>query len=169
MKNLKLRKTLFAIGSSFVIMSLLAHEHKYEPNYEIIADEESDAFATIGDLTVYICSSRKEIKNMQDIASENDILIADERNTQDPNMIIYDSYQITDKDLRNDILCCLLEYERMYPSEWNRTIESMRNEWIIHNISYYFHYQRKSAENVDLNNEDETKYNSILLKKLFFN
>lgn len=84
-------------------------------------------------------------------------------------MIIYDSYKITDKDTRNDVLCCLLEYEKMYPSDWNRTIISMRNEWIIHNLSYYLHYERGSAANVDLNNDDEAYYDSIILKKLFFN
>lgn len=169
MKNLKLKKGLFLIGSSFIIVSAFHPDHKYTPKYEIINDEESDAFAKIGNQTLYIYSSKQELENNRDKVSNEDILVVDERYTNDSNIIIYDSYLICDKDTRNDILCCLLEYENMYPSPWNRTIESMRNEWFIHNLSYYFYYRRENAINVDLNNEDEDKYSSIILKKIFFN
>lgn len=169
MKNLKLKKGLLLIGSSFIIVSTFHPDHKYTPKYEIVNDEESDAFATIGNRTVYIFSSKKELENHRDEVGVDDILVVDERSTIDPNMIIYDSYLICDKDTRNDVLSCLLEYESMYPSPWERTIESMRNEWIIHNISYYFHYRRFNARNVDLNNDDEMTYDSIILKKILFN
>lgn len=169
MKNLKLKKGLLLIGSSFVIVSIFHPDHKYTPKYEIINDEESDAFAAIDDQTLYIYSSKKDLEKNYDDVGENDILVVDERFTDDPNMIIYDSYLICDKDTRNDVLSCLLEYESMYPSSWDRTIESMRNEWIIHNLSYYLHYRRVNAVNVDLNNEDESKYDSNILKKILFN
>lgn len=168
MKNLKLKKGLFLVSSSFVIISMACHEHKYHPEYEIIQDEETDVFAYIGDLSLYVYSSKKELES-HDTHHEEDILVLDERYTEDPNMIIYDSYEITDKDTRNDILCCLLEYENIHPSNWNRTLESMRNEWLIHNLSYRLHYRRGNAANVDLNNEDETKYASVILKKILFN
>lgn len=169
MKNLKLKKGLLLIGSSFVIVTAFHPDHKYTPKYEVVNDEESDAFATIGEQTLYIYSSKKELENNRDEVNENDILVVDERFTVDPNMIIYDSYILCDKDTRNNILCCLLEYESMYPSPWNRTIESMRNEWLVHNISYYLNYRRSNAANVDLNNNDELKYASIILKKILFN
>lgn len=169
MKNLKLKKGLLLIGSSFVIVSTFHPDHKYTPKYEIVNDEESDAFATIDDQTLYIYSSKKELESHRDEVKENDILVVDERFTVDPNMIIYDSYLICDKDTRNDILSCLLEYESMYPSPWDRTIESMRNEWLIHNLSYYLHYRRGNAAHVDLNNVDESKYDSTILKKILFN
>lgn len=169
MNNLKFKKSLFLIGSSFIMVSAFHPDHKYIPKYEIINDEESNLFATIENRNLYIYSSKKELDKKHDELNKDDILVVDERWTDDANMLIYDSYLIHNKDTRNEVLCCLLEYEKMYPSSWNRTIESMRNEWIIHNISYYLHYRRFNAANVDLNNEDEGKYSSVILKKLFFN
>ena len=39
----------------------------------------------------------------------------------------------------------------------------MKNEWIIHNLSYLFNYNVERSKSVDLNNQDETTYNSKLL------
>lgn len=169
MTSLRLRKRILCVGFSFLIVSTLCHEHKYEPKYTIINDEKSDVFASYKDGLIYILSSKDEIESILPYLNENDIVVVDERQTDDPNILIIDSYRINNKDIRNTILSCILEYERLYPSEWNRTIESMRNEWVIHNISYDLNYKVDNSRTVDLNNEDEDKYKAYILKKIFFN
>lgn len=82
-------------------------------------------------------------------------------------MIICSSCEIKDKDIRNDILEVLCCYEEMYPSDWDRTIESMRFEWLCHNMAYYVNYKVDDSSEVDLNNSDESKYNSKVLSRIF--
>ena len=82
-------------------------------------------------------------------------------------MCIHDSYKINDKDRRNDILEVLCLYENMYPSDWNRSLESMRLEWFMHNLGHDFNYKKDHSDHVDLNNEDEDDYDDKVLRKLF--
>ncbi len=81
-------------------------------------------------------------------------------------MKIYSSYRIHDKEIRNDILEVLCRYEVCYPSRWNRSIEFMRLEWTIHNISYLFHNRRDRTRDVDLDNFDEKNYDKKILNKI---
>ena len=58
-------------------------------------------------------------------------------------------------------------YEELYPSEWNRTIESMRLEWFVHNASHMFNYKLDHSDDVDLDNDDQLKYENVnILNKL---
>lgn len=82
-------------------------------------------------------------------------------------MFIRESYKITDKDKRNQILEVLCEYEKNNPSEWDRSIESMRLEWFIHNMGHELDYKKDHSDDVDLNNEDEEDYDDKVLRKLF--
>ena len=81
-------------------------------------------------------------------------------NKNDFNMSIHDSYKIIYSDDQNAILTILIHYDKEYPSEWNRTLESMKNEWDIHNICYYLGYETERTGTVDLNNFDEEMYNN---------
>ena len=74
---------------------------------------------------------------------------------------------IHDAEIRNEILEILQEYERQFPSDWDRTTESMRLEWLMHNLSYRFDYQPGRTESVDLNNNDEGKYDNKILQRIF--
>ena len=101
---------------------------------------------------------------------ENDILILDKRDGDDPNIKIIDSYLITDVNLINEVLDVVLEYEKENPSEWNRTKKTMAIEWLLHNTAYYLNYQRDRTKDVDLNNLDEDYYEkndylSLILSK----
>ena len=58
-------------------------------------------------------------------------------------------------------------YEQECPSEWQRSIESMRREWQVHNLFYSFSFKTKNTGDVDLNNEDEDIYNRVLVKYFF--
>ena len=81
-------------------------------------------------------------------------------------MVIQNSYCITNKETRNDILEIINYYEVMNPSDWDRSIESMRLEWFCHNVSYYMNYKKDCSFEVDLNNKDEKKYDSEVLRRL---
>lgn len=167
MKNLKLKKTIFFITSSFILYSTCAHFTKYKPNYEIlITDDESDAFGKYGGGLIYI-GDYAYLRELKNTISDGDILVLDRRNRQDPDMQVQDSYLITNQDDIKDIINCLIEYESIYPTNWNRSLDSMTVEWEVHNLFYKLNYQRNRTDDVDLNNADEKLYNNIILKKLF--
>ena len=144
-------------------MAYYNYDYKYVPKYEIIEDKKNPFFtAKYRYGSVYIIKDLREI----DSIDENDIIILDQRNKSNPNMKIISSHEITDKNIRNDIIEILLEYEKMYPSKWDRTIESMRLEWFVHNLFYDINYKRDHTDNVDLDNDDENKYQNKILNKI---
>lgn len=157
------KKVLF---TSIILMLILTYpyKHKYNSNYKIL-DESDDAFALYSDGLIYI-GDRDYINSLENI-KDGDILVIDERDKDDPNMIICNSCDIKNKDIRNDILEVLCCYEDMYPSDWDRTIESMRFEWLCHNVAYYVEYKTDDSKEVDLNNCDEEKYKNKVLNRLF--
>ena len=159
-KNTK-KKVLF---TSILLMLILTYpyKHKYKSNYKILDDL---AFASYSDGLIYI-GDEEYINNLDNI-NDGDILVIDERYKNDPNMVICNSCEIKDKDIRNDILEVLCCYEEMYPSNWDRSIESMRFEWYCHNMAYYFNYKIDDSKEVDLNNADEEKYDNKILRRIF--
>ena len=42
----------------------------------------------------------------------------------------------------------------------------MKVEWFMHNIFYYFNFQRNRTEHVDFNNKDEKKYDNTVIRKI---
>ena len=162
-KNNKLRRKLVFAGIFLVLLISYLQDHKYDDNYEAYNSEEGpigryeDGYIYIGD-DDYLDSIN---------TNEGDVLVEDLRDTDDPNVLIRESYKITDKDKRNQILEVLCEYEKNNPSEWNRSIESMRLEWFIHNFSHDMDYKKDHSDDVDLNNEDEEDYDDKVLRKLF--
>lgn len=155
------------IASSIVLLSLpLTFKNRsYNPKITIIEESDEQSFGTYSNGTVYI-GTEEEINSIKDKVNPEDILIYDERDKKDPNFKILDSYRITSPEERNEILLLLEEYEKLYPSKWNRTLESLRNEWEIHNILYNFNFQLNHTTDVDLNNLDEIVYKSKYLTKL---
>ena len=160
----KFKRKLAALGIFIVLASsYVATEPHYNPQYELLEDDCAFARCSCG--TVYI--GDQEFLE-QFLCEEGVILIEDQRNSKkNPNMKIYASCSIDDKNDRNDILEIIQEYERQDPTEWDRSIESMRLEWLIHNLSYDLDIQKHRTEDVDLDNLDEDKYDSKLLQLLF--
>ncbi len=159
----KFKKKLITVGIAVTILSAYcATTPKYDANYELLND--SDAFACCNCGTVYI-GNASFLRNIP--KDDKIILIEDQRKGIDPNMKIYDSCSICNKEDRNDILEILGEYERQNPSNWDRSIDSMRLEWLMHNISYDLNIEHNRTTDVDLDNEDENKYSSKLLQYLF--
>lgn len=93
-----------------------------------------------------------------------DLLVVDERESSDPNMKIVDSHKIISIIDMIEVLNILKKYEEENPTNWDRSIVSMRNEWIYHNMSYYLSYETGSSKDVDLNNGDEYKYEKKLIR-----
>ena len=157
----KYKKNLLYLSTIIFLITYYLKDHDYNPSIKICDDT---FFATYSDGLVYI-GDEEFLNNIK--CDENDVLICDNRkNLDDPNMIIYNSCCITDKDKRNEILEIVCEYEKCYPSSWNRSIESMRLEWFMHNVGYFFNYKRARTTDVDLNNNDEEKYDKKVLRKV---
>lgn len=142
------------------------YDYKYVPKYSIVENDNTELFlAKYRYGNVYIVKSKDMIDRVKK-ESFNDIIVLDARSELDPNMEIISSYEITDKEARNDVIEIIMEYEKMFPSEWSRSIESMRLEWLIHNILYDIDYERHRTDNVDFDNSDEKEYNNQFLNKV---
>lgn len=159
----KLKRKIILISLILIIGErYYNNEYKYKNEYEIL--EDNDAFARYNDGLIYIGS--KWYLNSLD-TEENDILVIDSRKDPVPNMVICDSYKIKDIKTRNEILEILDIYEKQNPSNWNRSMTSMRIEWFCHNMSYYLNHETERTKSVDLDNDDEEKYNpKKVLKKI---
>ncbi|MBQ4032194.1 MAG: hypothetical protein II625_10605 [Bacilli bacterium] len=165
MDKKKMKRKILAISASILILTTYYNiDHVYHPSYEIMDENPCGPFGCYSCGYIYI--GDKEYLSSLTNLTENDILVEDQRFSSDPNMKIYSSYRIDDKDLRNEILEVLCQYEECYPSPWDRTIESMRLEWLMHNISYFFNHEQNRTGDVDLNNEEQEYYDVPVLNKI---
>ena len=153
-------KIIFLFIILLFIILIMRFDHRFNNNYKIINNGE--VFATYIDGNVYI-GDNKFIEKLENV-KENDVIILDDTKKIDPDYKIISSYKITDNIIQNEIINILLEYNRIHPSLWNRSVRSMKIEWTIHNLLYYFDYQTIRTMDVDFNNNDETVYNKKLLK-----
>ena len=117
-------------------------------------------FVTYKNKDIYIVGEdlAKELKD----TNPNNIYIIDDRCDEDPDMSICNSYKFKNIDDINTIINLLIEYEEKYPSSWNRSTKSMKNEWLIHNICYFLNIEKSRTEQVDFNNNDEEIYLNCL-------
>lgn len=169
MKNLKLKKAIVILAASYVILTCTASGRDYNPNFDLSQEEEfGKPFATYEDGDIYI-GDQTYIDSIKDKVEKDDVLIVDKRTIDDSDMCVLNSYRISDPQDRNTIIEVIQEYEKLYPSVWERTTESMRNEWEIHNILYHLNYKEYRTGHVDLNNEDEEIYDDPVLTKILRN
>lgn len=166
MDKINLKRNILIFASTFALYSSIVYCSRYEPNYEILGEDE-EAYGRYEDGLIYI-GDREYIRSLLGNVQEGDVLVIDKRSSIDPDMQIIDSYKITDKDNIKDILNCLLEYESETPSCWDRFLVSMIAEWDAHNVLYTINFKRNRTQSVDLNNADEIIYSSIFMKKLFY-
>ncbi len=149
---MKKKKVLFFITSVILITTVRAKKLN-NSDYNIV---DKDYYATYLGGKVYI-GSKGYINKLDDITN-NDILIIDERYKEDPNIRVKDSYKINNNNDRKNIIRIILDYEKRYPSDWDRSYKSMLFEWKVHNILYQLGYNKKRTSEVDFNNEDEYIY-----------
>lgn len=166
MKKISKNKKKFLILSTCIIF-LITPKVKANNNVKVSYNDEYQIdsiipYASYRNTNIFI--SREGIINKIRNDNSNDIYIIDKRFLKNSNMSISNSYEIRNIDEMSIIIDIILEYERQYPSNWNRSKESMLNEWVIHNISYYLNIQRHRSKEVDLDNNDEKKYILNLIK-----
>ncbi len=87
--------------------------------------------------------------------TDNDYVVLDSRTNSDPEFVVIDSYRADNSALIRRICKILLDHEELYPTDWERTLDSMVGEWQIHNAAYAMNYRVDKAKNVNLNNDDE--------------
>ena len=140
----KWKKTLIGL-SILIALGNYCIEHNYDTSDIEIVD--GYCYATYSDGNVYI-GDKCFLRGVD--CNDGDVLVE----------------ELIDKDKRNEILEILCCYEREYPSNWDRSIESMRLEWFMHNIGYDNGLATNRTKDVDLNNGDENKYNNKVLSKI---
>ena len=162
MKKVNIKKKAILLLYSYLLM-LLTPKTNAKPKEDITYNIEyninnNNLFASYNNKEIYIGKKNILIPDEDDI----NIYIYDARNNQNPDMAIHNSYRITKIEDIDKILKIITEYEKMYPSNWNRTISSMKNEWIIHNICYYLNIEQDRTKEVDLDNMEEEKYRHFI-------
>lgn len=143
------------VGGLIIICAFMLYQARFSSpslNNSVVSSVNSYEFK--GNIYIGREDYLKGLKNVKD----NDVLILNQTYISNPNFRIYDSYKITNIEDMNYILNYLLEYEKNHPSKWERSINSMRNEWIAHNLAYRFDINSKRAKDLDLDNDDENKY-----------
>lgn len=166
--DIKTKRRLFI--ASLLTASFLTYynyDYPYKPTYTITTDDE--AFASYSNGKVYI-GDANYIKSIKNKVNEDDILVImgyeDKDSHHDPNASIISSHRITDHKIRYEILCILKEYDNLYHLPWERTIESMRVEWTVHNLLYDLGIEESRTKDVDLDNSEEYIYDNKILKRL---
>jgi hypothetical protein len=161
----RIKKAFFLFTTYFAIVltvhATTSSKNKQYP-YNVTPIYSVAPYTTYSNGDVYI-ADKETIKNI--IVKSDDVYIVDERDTEDPNICICNSYRIRSLKQINEILDIILEYEEKNPSPWDRSKESLYNEWILHNIGYELDIKRQRTMNVDLNNKDEDKFSCLILKK----
>lgn len=167
MKKKKYNILLLSILCSILNTESVKAEHYVEIN-KYYQQDLLEPFASYENGNIYI-GNDIYLDMISEFASDTDILIKDERFDTDPNFKIYNSYKILDGDVQDEVIEVLYKYNELYPSEWNRTYNSLKNEWYFHNLMHSFNYHTYQTTDVDFNNYDENNYNSITPKKIYRN
>lgn len=158
-----MKKSIYRTLISFLaFITIFSNCNKVGDKRIIKYYNEKYLYASCDDKNIYIV---KDIAAIQYIdASDNNVIIIDGRNNENPDMQVIDSNKIESKDEMEGILEILLHYEEEYPSKWNRSNNSMKSEWRIHNTISNLDLLHNHTDSVDLDNEDEELYDSAILK-----
>ena len=105
---------------------------------------------------VYIVKEDLLDEIMED-KEDNVVVVLDNRTASDPNMQIQDSYRITKTKQQKEIAQIMLDYNTSNPVEpaWSRTLDSLVEEWKLHNFAYSWGIKRERTADCDFNNADE--------------
>lgn len=163
----KTKKRILAFSLAFVLATSLTGDTSRNAKDRIFIVEEIDNPHYIGSCyegNVFI-GSKREMEKLINQGIEG-IFVIDERNDKDPNIQIIDSYNIRDRRTMYDVLTIIKQYDDEHPSKWSRTIKSMINEWIMHNLCYATDFYICNSKDVDLNNADEEVFKGFNVYKL---
>ena len=155
-KSIVKRLTIYSSMVAILLMFTSRSTNSKSKDYFHVTSKISKGKIEYNSGTIYI--GNKKYLDSVDKLNNNDVLVLDHRNMFDPNIVIYDSYKIINPIIKDEIITSLLMYEEAYPSNWNRTKNSLMLEWIMHNIMYWLGYNHDHTKDVDLNNADEMVY-----------
>ena len=171
MEKKKKLRILIASLCSVACLSYCSYDADYNPQYEILASKDGP-FGKYSNGLIYI-GDQDYIDSIKDQINPTDVLIIvggnyneDTNKDNDQNVKILSSCEITDPEDRLEILNVLEIYSKVHETEWQRSVDSMRVEWAIHNILYDLHYKRNRTEDVDLNNSEEEFYSNFILQRI---
>ena len=107
---------------------------------------------------VYIVTEDK-VAEIESNISDTDVIIVDYRTNDDPNMQIKQSYKIGKKKHQKEIAQIMIDYNSENPVDpaWNRSVNSLVDEWRFHNFAYSIGYKKERTADTDFNNNDEGK------------
>lgn len=96
---------------------------------------------------------------MENIKKDADVIIVDYRINTDPNMQIKQSYKIGKRKYQKEIAQIMIDYNFENPVDpaWDRSVNSLVDEWLFHNFAYSIGYKRERTADTDFNNNDEGK------------
>ena len=165
MRNVRVfKKNMIILVLSSVSLITIFHKKQDIIPYYLIT-EEGCAFGNYSNGSVYI-GDIQYVESLENLDSDNDVLVVDLREAEDPNMKIINSYVVDDQKQMKEVIAILCEYEKMYPSNWDRSKYTMYREWIVHNICHSFNYETNRTTDVDFNNADESLYKKLIFKVL---
>lgn len=154
-------KRILSYILAFWLMGNLSYSNKPKPHYEIV--NNGIHFANYSRGRIFI-GKQDDLDSLEDLG-EDDILILDARDEEDPDMKVMDSYKIIEPVCQEEVILVMLDYEKLDPSNWSRTEKSMLGELHDHLTAYYIGYEIDSAKDVDFNNSDEGNRGFQLVKR----
>lgn len=164
MKKIKIfKKNILIFVLSSIALTSSYRKEEVVPYYVVTLNE--DAFGDYSNGSVYI-GNEKYLESLKELDEDNDVLVLDGRDSDDPYMRILNSYVVDDEKQMKEIIALLCEYEKMYPSSWERMEDTLYREWVVHNICYFIHYETNRTTDVDFNNADESLYKKLVFKVL---
>ncbi len=143
------RKNMDETGVSFFDYEYdLTHDGKiYAYPYTVTVDDEEISGS------LYVVSADVDLTLLS--YGESDFVAVDMRSNSDPDVKVIASYRAESEAHIKRLCELLLAHEESHPSEWERTLTSMIEEWQMHNAAYTMEYEVDRAKDVDLNNADE--------------
>lgn len=164
MKKIKIfKKNILIFVLSSIALTSSYQKEEVVPYYVVTLNK--DAFGDYSNGSVYI-GNEKYLESLKGLDEDNDVLVLDGRDSDDPYMRILNSYVVDDEKQMKEIIALLCEYEKMYPSSWERMEDTLYREWVVHNICYFIHYETNRTTDVDFNNADESLYKKLVFKVL---
>ena len=158
------------LSMMLILLSLLNNRGENVNSEEYNVEQESYEIDYLyKESNVYICGSLRDGIELGNVCKDSDIIVVDQSDYKDPNMKILSSYKVKDTEDMKHILGIIKRYCDSKETSWDRSIESMQNEWIIHNICSSLLIRNDRTDDVDLNNSDEIIYKSKILTKILQN
>lgn len=169
MKKTNRKNVLIYLMVLLVSFSLFRSKNNKKENVDLTDDKSYSVCGTYSRGKVYMCDSMYDAKCASQVCDEKDVIVVDQTEFSDPNIKIVSSYKITDKNEMLQILNIIKDYCENKKTNWDRSITSMQNEWMVHNVCSEMFIKRSSTNDVDLNNSDENLYNSKIIRKILGN